>query len=813
MLGALLRLLSACGGVWPTSPSPPAQPSSASSSAAAAADEGRDGLLWWRDLARCHAGELSVAVVQGNHVLEDQCRVDSSPPLGTCLALFDGHAGPDAARFACDHFIPNLQEAASGTQGVTADAIRDAFLATEEGFLALVSRTWETQPDIATVGTCCLVGVVHRMTLFVANLGDSRAVLGKKVGRAGQITAEQLSSEHNANEEGVRQELMAEHPDDPQIVALKHGVWRVKGIIQVSRSLGDAYLKHTQYNTERIKPKFRLPEPFSKPILSANPSIISHCLQPSDCFIIFASDGLWEHLSNQQAAEIVHSHQRAGSARRLIKAALHEAARKREMRYSDLMKIDKKGSMDGTGAASSDGGAFLEFVDYAISMLSSSSGGDGDESPGAGPAPARPPWGWAVAQVLKSCCAYSSGVTAAILLSDLFQSWTEQRKSLTAKRKVELTNLLKTRNRRRRLPNTITIDSINEKNFLSPKSVIEAVVIDVFVIPGTNIYMLTLGDMWSTSTIDLYLHRRYYNYIGQHGVLKKGREVMLTGCCLRTAMEGSGRTRILPTEYMVMIEKIESLEPFGSTERKQIVLVDNDDATIKFVLWGEQELCLEYGSATQVYLVPIAQQEEQVLLTPTQIRSQGSRLPCVSSDHMASQVILPRDLHGSVDFSKYPFRVNVSDLHDKMVGVSLFGTVKSVCKANVSGASFYLEIEDSTGVVLTKLKFIELWSLGRICRVRLDHVDVSSLKLHLTIADDSEKVFAWCVGQTAVEFLQISPDEYLELPEDERAMYLYTLQNESFTVAIANTSKQIEEYIEDKKALPVWEITRAQKCE
>jgi hypothetical protein len=75
-----------------------------------------------------------------------------------------------------------------------------------------------------------------------------------------------------------------------------------------------------------------------------------------------------------------------------------------------------------SAAASADGGAFLEFVDYAISMLSSSSsGGNGDESPGAGPAPARPPWGWAVAQVLKSCCAYSSGVTAAILLSDLFQ--------------------------------------------------------------------------------------------------------------------------------------------------------------------------------------------------------------------------------------------------------------------------------------------------------------------------------------------------------------------------------------------------------
>lgn len=31
-----------------------------------------------------------------------------------------------------------------------------------------------------------------------------------------------------------------------------------------------------------------------------------------------------------------------GSAKRLVKAALQEAARKREMRYADLRKIDKK---------------------------------------------------------------------------------------------------------------------------------------------------------------------------------------------------------------------------------------------------------------------------------------------------------------------------------------------------------------------------------------------------------------------------------------------------------------------------------------
>ena len=76
----------------------------------------------------------------------------------------------------------------------------------------------------------------------------------------------------------------------------------------MSRSIGDVYLKHAKYNTERIKPKFRLSESFSKPLLSADPAIISRNLEPNDCFIIFASDGLWEHLSNQEAVEIVHNH-------------------------------------------------------------------------------------------------------------------------------------------------------------------------------------------------------------------------------------------------------------------------------------------------------------------------------------------------------------------------------------------------------------------------------------------------------------------------------------------------------------------------
>lgn len=82
-------------------------------------------------------------------------------------------------------------------------------------------------------------------------------------------------------------------------------------LMQVSRSIGDVYMKHAQYNREPIHAKFRLCEPMNMPILTATPSMLCHPLQPNDSFLIFASDGLWEHLSNQNAVDIVQSHPHA----------------------------------------------------------------------------------------------------------------------------------------------------------------------------------------------------------------------------------------------------------------------------------------------------------------------------------------------------------------------------------------------------------------------------------------------------------------------------------------------------------------------
>lgn len=124
-------------------------------------------------------------------------------------------------------------EYTSESQAMSADVITKAFLATEDEFLSLVKKQWLKQPLLASVGTCCLVGVICGGLLYIANAGDSRVVLGRLEKAVKQVKAVQLSIEHNASYESVREELHSLHPDDPQIVVLKHKVWRVKGVIQV----------------------------------------------------------------------------------------------------------------------------------------------------------------------------------------------------------------------------------------------------------------------------------------------------------------------------------------------------------------------------------------------------------------------------------------------------------------------------------------------------------------------------------------------------------------------------------------------------
>ncbi|KAF5184665.1 phosphatase 2C [Thalictrum thalictroides] len=305
--------------------------------------QGGDGLLWHMDLKPHASGDYSIAVVQANSSLEDQSQVFTSPSA-TYIGVYDGHGGPEASRFITNHLFPYLHKLASEQGGLSVDVIKKAFDATEQEFLRIVKQSWTSHPQIASVGSCCLVGAISGDILYVANLGDSRAVLGRRVSngrRSSVVVAERLSTDHNVAVEEVRKEVEALHPDDSHVVVYTRGVWRIKGIIQVSRSIGDVYLKKPEFHRDPLFQQFGSPVPLKRAVMTAEPSIQIRKLKPQDLFLIFASDGLWEQLSDEVAVDIVFKNPRAGIAKRLVRAALNEAAKKREMRYDDIKKIEK----------------------------------------------------------------------------------------------------------------------------------------------------------------------------------------------------------------------------------------------------------------------------------------------------------------------------------------------------------------------------------------------------------------------------------------------------------------------------------------
>ena len=73
------------------------------------------------------------------------------------------------------------------------------------------------------------------------------------------------------------------------------------------------------------------------------------------------------------------------------------------------------------------------------------------------------------------------------------KAWNEQHRARAPRKRPECINQLKKKHRRTKLPNTVTIDSIYERNFLSLGGVLEVVIVDAFSLPGTlylEVYMI-----------------------------------------------------------------------------------------------------------------------------------------------------------------------------------------------------------------------------------------------------------------------------------------------------------------------------------
>ncbi|KAJ4772805.1 Protein phosphatase 2C [Rhynchospora pubera] len=303
---------------------------------------------WEKKLARHLCGQYSMAVAQANLYNEDRCQLVSGSlstiahngPTGVFVGIYDGHGGDICSQFVLDHLFNNLKAAITNQQGyVDAMAIQQAYIRTENRFFSHVRSNWRLKPRLAAVGSCCLSGIVHNHVLYVANAGNSRAVIGKWGVGDENAEAVQLSIDYNANDQDRRNELLLEHHDDPDLFRVVNGSYCVRGRIQVTRSFGHLYLKSNEFNREPLEQEYRQERPIDRPILKAVPTVHTYQLEADDKFVIFASDGLWGNVTNEEAVSIVKGSPRSGAAKALLAEALNRASQRNNLEYHQLLNL------------------------------------------------------------------------------------------------------------------------------------------------------------------------------------------------------------------------------------------------------------------------------------------------------------------------------------------------------------------------------------------------------------------------------------------------------------------------------------------
>lgn len=182
------------------------------------------------------------------------------------FAIYDGHGGKEASEIASKllHEIL-LAELKKGKD--IPDALEKAFVDTDR----------QIEEDTES-GTTAVVAFIDGQNLFVANAGDSRAVLDR-----GKLGVKRLSHDHRADDldEIKRIENLGGFVT-PKIEGFD--VARVNGIIAIARSLGDKELEE---------------------LVSASPYISKTKLSSDDKRLILACDGVWDVISDEDAAGLI----------------------------------------------------------------------------------------------------------------------------------------------------------------------------------------------------------------------------------------------------------------------------------------------------------------------------------------------------------------------------------------------------------------------------------------------------------------------------------------------------------------------------
>ncbi|NXS92232.1 PDP2 phosphatase, partial [Jacana jacana] len=170
--------------------------------------------------------------------------------------------------------------------------------------------------QVAFSGATACVAHVDGVHLHVANTGDCRAVLGVHEDD-GTWSTLPLTRDHNAFDEFEIRRLKREHPRSEEKTVFVND--RLLGILMPTRAFGDVQLKWSKELQQNVLEnssdveglniyQYVPPNYHTPPYLTAEPEVTYHKLRSKDKFLVIASDGLWELLSNEKVVQLVAGH-------------------------------------------------------------------------------------------------------------------------------------------------------------------------------------------------------------------------------------------------------------------------------------------------------------------------------------------------------------------------------------------------------------------------------------------------------------------------------------------------------------------------
>ncbi|KAI3934267.1 hypothetical protein MKW98_009248 [Papaver atlanticum] len=188
------------------------------------------------------------------------------------FAVYDGHGGSVVANLCCERLHKILE---NETVSSNLDEIEweNAMVSCFEKMDREVSEKEVENRRIKSIGSTAVVALISKDKIIVANCGDSRAVLS----RAGSPPLP-LSQDHKPDRKDEMERI-----EGAGGTVINWNGFRVLGVLATSRCIGDRYLK---------------------PFVTSVPEVTITSRNESDEFLILASDGLWDVMSNKMACQI-----------------------------------------------------------------------------------------------------------------------------------------------------------------------------------------------------------------------------------------------------------------------------------------------------------------------------------------------------------------------------------------------------------------------------------------------------------------------------------------------------------------------------